>query len=467
MLIDVIVDGASSDDAAAAVLASGGSVSRRLDVIGAVSADVPASALATLPATGFDVTPNAPVHPTAAQFDEGEGGVNAQVLALNPGRHGSSTGGKGVGVALVDTGIDATHPDLDDVREGIDLSGDDGSSLVDTYGHGTFIAGLIAGERTGVAPGATLISIKVAGKDGSTDLGTLIQAIGWAVVNQDAAGILVLNLSFGTLSPMAAPGDPLVQAVEAAWASGLVVVSAAGNEGPGTVTSPGTSPSALTIGATDHMGTAHPGDDVVAEWSGSAEGRTPKPELVAPGTSLISLRVKGSTVDHGNPHNLIPDGDEDAYFVGSGTSMAAGLASGAAAVVLEHHTGARPGDVKSALVDTSAATSGSARTINLQAAVDTDADLSDGQGTRPRADRGRADGGAPAGFGWSGARWTGARWTEAQWEGARWTGARWTETEWGGARWTGARWTGARWTGGRWTGARWTDAEWTGARWTG
>jgi serine protease AprX len=80
------------------------------------------------------------------------------------------------------------------------------------------MAGLVAGTRTGVAPGADIVSIKVAGDDGTTTLRTLIQAIGWAVVHQHDVGIDVLNLSLGTVSPMGGTGRPLAQAVEAAWA---------------------------------------------------------------------------------------------------------------------------------------------------------------------------------------------------------------------------------------------------------
>jgi serine protease AprX len=258
--------------------------------------------------------------------------------------------------------------------------------------------------------------------------------------------------------------------VEAAWAAGLTVVVASGNDGPGTVTSPGTSWRALTVGATDHRGTASPDDDAVASWSGSDAKRN-KPEVVAPGTSLISLRAPGSVVDRANVDNQIQQAQGSGYFVGSGTSMATALAAGAAAVVLAAHPDAAPGDVKSALVDTAVPLAGGGATIDLERATTLPASSAappppgNGSAGRTRAsDRDAA--------GWAGARWTGARWTDAEWAGARWTGARWTEAEWAGARWTGARWTGARWTdsewaGARWTGARWTGARWTGARWTG
>jgi serine protease AprX len=471
----VIVDGTSTIASAAAVQAVGGVILAPLDIIGGVAATVPGRALAELRAAGYEVTADRTVEPLAAQFGDGSdgGGVNAQVTALHPGSVGGPGAGAGTTVGLIDTGV-TPHPDLAGrLHPGVDLSGTSDDARTDPYGHGTFMAGLIAGARTGVAPGADIVPIKVAGADGTTTLRTLIQAIGWAVVHQDDAGvgIDVLNLSFGTVAPMAAPGDPLAQAVEAAWDSGLTVVVASGNEGAGTVTSPGTSASALTIGATDHRGTAATGDDVVATWSGS-ETRASKPELVVPGTSLISLRAPGSTVDRANADNQIPVAFGPGYFIGSGTSMATALATGAAAVVLAAHPEASPGDVKGALVDTAVALTGGGATIDLERATTlqaTDATAQPGAPGRGLPHRGTYADGA---VGWDGARWTGARWTGARWTGARWTGARWTEASWAGARWTGARWTGARWTddewaGARWTGARWTGARWTGARWTG
>ena len=467
----VIVDGTSTEATAAAVRAVGGVVVSPLEIIGGVAATVPGSALGALQGAGLVVSTDATVGPTASSPTSGPPGdgsdVNAQVTALHPGVTGGPGAGAGTTVGLIDTGI-APHEDLAGrLQAGIDLSGGSGGALTDGYGHGTFMAGLIAGTRTGVAPGADIVSIKVAGDDGTTTLRTLIEAIGWAVVHQDHVGIDVVNLSLGTVSPMAAPADPLAQAVEAAWAAGLTVVVASGNEGPGTVTSPGTSESALTIGATDHRGTASPDDDVVAPWSGSDPKRH-KPDLVAPGTSLISLRAPGSVVDLANVDNQIQTALGSGYFVGSGTSMATALGAGAAAVVLAAHPDATPGDVKSALVDTAVPLPGGGATIDLETAATLMSAPDEVTAPAPgRAGPGRASISDRSAIGWSGARWTGARWTGARWTGARWTEASWTEASWAGARWTGARWTGARWTDGEWAGARWTGARWTGARWTG
>jgi serine protease AprX len=347
-----------------------------------------------------------------------------QVAAVNPG----GLTGEGARIALLDTGV-ADVPGLAGrVVHGPDLSGDgDG---VDRYGHGTFMAGLIAGDGTGVAPGAQILSIKLAGADGVTHLSDLLEGMQWVREHRDDEHIDVVNLSFGVVTPRGGKGDPLVRAAEALVDDGLTVVAASGNEGEGVVTSPGSSWAAITVGASDTHGTVDIGDDTVAPWSGRGKvGPFDKPDLVAPGVDVVSLRAPGSTVDNDFPTARI---GED-RFRGSGTSMATAIVSGAAAAVLAAHPGATPSDVKNALID-SADTITDAVTLDLAGAVTTTpAGLVHGRG------------GSASGTGWQGARWAGARWAGARWAGARWAGARWADEGWAGARWAGARWAAAIW----------------------
>src|SRR5204862_683999 len=171
---------------------------------------------------------------------------------------------------------------------------------------------------------------------------------GWAVVRQDELHIGVLSLSLGVDVPVRYEQDPLSGAVEAAWLSGLTVVVASGNEGEGTVTSPGRDPYVLTVGASDTRATAALADDIVPDWSGAASFKGyAKPEVVAPGTSVVSLRSPGSTIDQQFPEARI--GND--YFRGSGTSMSTALTAGVAAVLLERHPEAAPDDVKGAIRD--------------------------------------------------------------------------------------------------------------------
>ena len=252
------------------------------------------------------------------------------------------TTGRGVNVAVLDTGIDRLQDFARRLVDGTDLSGEN-DPFLDSYGHGTFVAGVIAGDGAssggryaGEAPGAGLVSVKVAGSSGRTDMATVIAGISWVVANRAQDHIGVLNISLGVIPVASTVVNPLDRAVEAAWRSGVTVVTSAGNSGPtgGTVLSPGDDPLVITAGASDDKGTSTTSDDSVADFSSvgptSADGWS-KPDLVAPGRSLVSLRAPGSTIDTTFASARIGSSN----FVGSGTSFSAGVTSGAAALVLQ------------------------------------------------------------------------------------------------------------------------------------
>src|SRR4051812_46388301 len=185
--------------------------------------------------------------------------------------------GDGVTVASIDTGVTPT-PNLGNrLLARVDLTSErDG---IDRFGHGTHMAGVIAGNGItslgayeGAAPEARLVSVKVAGWDGATDVSTVIAALQWVVANRTRFNIRVVNLSWGTDGGQSYGVDPLDLAVERAWAAGLVVVVSAGDRGPsttpaGTVTKPADDPFVITVGAADTNGTAGTLDDTVAAFS--------------------------------------------------------------------------------------------------------------------------------------------------------------------------------------------------------
>jgi hypothetical protein len=284
--VEVVVTAGTLDAAARAVDASGGVVTTPLEFLGGVAATLPSTAVAALQARpGITVTPDEVVEVAAtdtatdlgARLGPTDVAGQDQLAALSLPDHWSPASGAGVGVALLDTGV-ADLPELEGrVVRGPDLSGDgDG---IDHHGHGTFMAGLIAADgrvrdeaepRFGVAPGAHIVSVKLAGRDGRTTMSRVLEGIGWAITNQDEHGIRVLSLSLGVATNRAPQADPLAMAVDAAWASGLTVVTASGNE-PGKVTSPGRSNWVVTVGATDTKGTPATGDDTLATWSGAGK----------------------------------------------------------------------------------------------------------------------------------------------------------------------------------------------------
>jgi serine protease AprX len=469
----VIVEASSSDAARHSVARVGGHVDTSLDLVNGVAAHVSDAGLNQLMReSGVRVTPDVALHSTGSSFTSAAPNADPQIAAINPTDDWADDAGAGVGVALVDTGVNATA-DLRGERlvRGPDFSGErDG---VDRFGHGTFMAGLIGGDGTassggstrhvGSAPGATVVSVKVAGADGSTTLSKLIAGIGWVIVHQDDFNIGVLNLSFGADANLSYVGNPLSGAVEAAWASGITVVTSAGNAGNSTVSSPGDDPWVISVGSSDSAGTGSTADDSLASWSGRKSFPSySKPDVVAPGVSVVSLRAPGSTIDALFPQARIGD----VYFRGSGTSMSTALVSGAAAVLLEHHPNATPDDVKGALVDSGVAVNGSAAPgIDVRNADDATPQSSwwqrfplafDGFGRRFGSQQ----------MPWAASRWTASRWTASRWTATRWAASRWTASRWTASRWTASRWTASRWTDNGWTASRWTDSSWTNADWT-
>jgi len=309
----------------------------------ALGATLPAASAATAPAAA---TPwGADSHQASAVYSRVDGAPSAWQAGID---------GRGVSVAVVDTGISTTGDLAGKVIDGFDFSGE-GDYTKDSYGHGTFVAGTIAGSGTasggaikGVAPGANLVSLKVAGADGKTNLARVVFAIKWAVVHAKADNIRVLNLSFGVVPDKSWTSAALNGAVEAAWDAGLVVVVSAGNNGIGGIAKPADDPFVVTVGASDDATTVARGDDTVAAFSsaGPTADGIAKPDLVAPGSHLVSTRAVGSTVDLAHPQARVLDG----YFRGSGTSFAAPQVAGAAALLLEQRPQLSNDHVKAMLV---------------------------------------------------------------------------------------------------------------------
>ncbi len=289
--------------------------------------------------------------------------------------------GSGVRVAVLDSGIAPVSglggsPDAPTgkVAAWIDLVQPRAHQLDDPYGHGTHVAGIIAGVETeihdpgdrrtygGVAPGVELVSVRVLDHRGRGLVSDAIAGLEWVTRHADEWNIRVVNLSLG--HPVRDPGrfDPLVRACEEAWRSGLLVVVSAGNLGReedsyGTVTSPGNSPIVLTVGAMVDHDSAHRSDDTVATYSSRGPTRfdgVVKPDLLAPGDDVISLRSPHSFLDRRFSQNRVGStstrAGDAAFFRLSGTSMAAAMVSGIAALMFSQSPELTPDDVKARLM---------------------------------------------------------------------------------------------------------------------
>lgn len=283
----------------------------------------------------------------------------------------SGYNGTGIGVAVVDSGI-APHSALDSrVMARVNLVSWEASSNGDPYGHGTHVAGIVGGNTSaakyvttafagGSAPGVKLIDVRVLGSTGVGYTSDVIAGIDWAVANRFKYGIRVINLSLGHAVSEPAAIDPLCQAVARAVQAGVVVVASAGNYGLtstgapvlGGITSPGNSPFAITVGAIDTAGTTTRADDTVAPYSSKGPTRydlAVKPDVVAPGTKLVSLEANGSYLSKKYPAWHIAGSAKNAYFRLTGTSMATAVVSGGVALLLDANPYMTPGQVKMAL----------------------------------------------------------------------------------------------------------------------
>ncbi len=390
-----------------------------------------------------------------------------------------SSDGTGIDVALIDTGVAPVDglDGHDKVRHGPDLSMEAGSpdaAFLDTYGHGTHLAGIIAGDRAGhegIAPGARIVSVKVAGHDGVTTVPQVVAAIDWVVEhrNTDGLNIRVLNLSLGQSGVSSHVGDPLSAAVERAWDAGIFVVVAAGNRGSaeGHVDSPAIDPYVLTVGSADSTSGFDEELQPVTSWS-SRGGNVRNPDLVAPGRSIASYRVPGSTADQVNPSAR--HGQD--LFLGSGTSQSAAVVSGVAARMLDHFPNMDLDELKETLRRNTETELGFGESAIGTGVIDAEDAYErphydvDAQ-AHPRAAGPGSGLMAPTGATWSGGTWSGATWFGATWSGATWSGGTWSGATWSGATWSGATWSGATWSGATWSGATWSGATWSGATWSG
>ncbi len=384
--------------------------------------------------------------------------------------------GSGIDIALIDTGV-APVVGLtgDKVLHGPDLSGE-GSipevAFLDTYGHGTHMAGIMAGDRPGhegVAPGARIISVKVAGADGVTTVPQVVAAIDWVVDhrNTDGLNIRVLNLSLGQSGVETHINDDLSMAVERAWQAGIFVVVAGGNSGDEYrhLDSPAIDPYVVAVGASDTYSGQRSSQDVPA-WSAHGDGNR-NPDLVAPGRSVASYRVPGSTIDTAYPNARWGD----SFFLGSGSSQAAAALSGAAAVILGDNPFLDPDDLKASLK--SQATTLTHEPVFTAGDGLVDAKMTVKKLVKDEQQHTLANGEpytgtvGPTGATWSGGTWSGGTWSGATWSGTTWSGGTWSGATWSGATWSGATWSGATWSGGTWSGATWSGGTWSGGTWSG
>jgi serine protease AprX len=382
-------------------------------------------------------------------------------------------------IAVVDSGIDATRPEFAGrIAANVNLSTLSGNSPGDGRGHGTFVAGIAAGKLTsgrgGAAPNAKIVSIDVMDDQGMARTSDVIVAADWILANKAQYGIKVANFSLHSSVANSFMYDPLDKAVERLWFNGVTVVVAAGNYGyadrpSGVPFAPGNDPFVITVGASDTGRSVSTNDDTAAPWS--AYGYTldgfAKPEMAAPGRYMVGPVPVTSTLYTERPDHVVDPG----YMELSGTSFAAPVVSGVAALILAKHPGFTPDQVKGALM------------LGAKP-MPKASDLSEGVGevnaarsvefTAPPAANNALNkfivsdaSGAPVfdAASWASTAKLNASWASASWDSASWAEASWDSASWASASWAAASWASASWDSSSAAQASWADLSLSSASW--
>jgi serine protease AprX len=466
----------TADRAGKAVKRLGGTPRRALGIVGGASAKVRGATILGL-AIDKDV---AFVYPDARLISRFDPQVNASLVTV-PGQREvhapdawSQYGvtGRGVGVAIVDSGIYA-HPDLAGrVLAAIDFTTANPtvstSPLGDPGGHGTHVGGLVAGDGSvsggafaGVAPGADLVDVRVIDENGASSVSMVLAGLQWILANRATYHIRVVNLSLGATEQTSYTQSPLSAAVEVLFFAGINVIVSAGNSGPGggTIATPGDDPFVITVGAVDDNGSNGVEDDSAASWSScgpTTYDGLAKPDLAAPGRHMVSLRSPGSALDRLLPEREVtaPGAATADYFMLSGTSMAAPLVAGTVALMLEREPSLTPRQVKQRLVSTvtplsfgTTLTRGAGLVNALSAVGSTDTTrwsdtsrVSDGfarlvfpliYGQPLVWDDPSFNGGVDS----NGIRWGDITWDDITWDSITWEDITWDDITWDGITW--------------------------------
>ena len=433
-------------DAEQVVRQLGGVVLHDLHIIGAFAARLPAGAiprLATHPAVrwisldGAMLSANS--NPDGGSSPPETPAANQYLATLRYSElagHKAALTGQGIGVAVVDSGV---SPD-DDFSHLVTINSFNAGSRTpkDAYGHGTHVAGIIAGSGAdsggtvrGIAPGVTLISVKISDETGMAYESDTLAALQWIYLNRAAYNIRVVNLSINTAQGSSYHASPLDAGVEFLWFNGIVVVASAGNRAAGAphavTTAPANDPFIITVGATDEQGTGEREDDMLAPYS--ASGHTGdgflKPEIVAPGSRIYSVLSRQSHWDRLYPSRVSPSGE---YFRLSGTSMAAPMVAGAAALLLEAEPDLTPDQVKFRLLHT-----GSPQPVVLDGVPPFDVPYLDLHASLTSATQEAANGGIVPSFLLLAVLGDAIEWDSAGEESVAWESVNWNSVNWNSA----------------------------------
>ena len=448
----VLIQARHASDAEQAVQHSGGDVRVRLPHIGAISAEVRADVVGVLArARGVvRVALDPPMQPVDKADATGPTSVFAQTVGA-PSLWSNGINGDGVAIAVLDSGVQPNEDFGKPAR--IPFSGkfnQGASSTADQYGHGTWVAGIAAGDGAnsdgvyvGVAPQAAIVNLKVSDDNGAAHASDVLRALGWVAKNHATYNIRAVNLSFISSLAEGYATNLLDAAVEMVWHAGVAVVVSAGNRGANTMQyAPANDPYVITVGASDDASTVMRSDDTLAWFSsfGITQDGFSKPDLVAPGRHIVGpLASAGSALAREFPSKVI--GRQ--YIQLSGTSAAAPVVSGSVALLTQLRPDLTPDQVKWLLVHTtgplaSGASGAGAGELDVNAAASV-------HGAVPRSNVGLVPNKLVmlaylAATGQSSVSWDSVSWDSVSWDSVSWDSVSWDSVSWDSVSWDSVSW---------------------------
>jgi serine protease AprX len=459
----------------------GGHVTTVLRNVGAEVVSAPMSALRALAADPrvAGMTPDRAGRVSGdTSKSTGNGVLAAKLLGGAAGKSGT---GAHVNVALLDTGVSDTAAlsrASGRITDGVDVSSlaaggaaRTSGQFLDGYGHGTFLASLIAGGKVagsdgrgvGVAPSARIVVVKVADAKGNTSLSQVLAGLDWVAAHAQAIQVVNLALAVDRPTAPAYGADPLTAAVEHVRAAGVVVVAAAGNKA-GQVGDPGLDPQSLTVGAF----TVDKGRPSVAPFSGSGVvAGVSKPDVVAPGVHVLGVINASSEVARTNPQGWAGHG----MFKGSGTSEATAVTSGVVAAYLSKHPHSTPAQVKAAAradatplhdkrAGAGALTMAHSVVPHVTPAAVGESGFNAGSWNR------NAWTGVP---GWQtqlASMWSGPAWSAVTWSAVTWSAVTWSSSSWSAVSWSAVSWSAVSWSAVTWSAVTWSAVTWSAVSWS-
>lgn len=354
--------------------------------------------------------------------------------------------GSGIGVAMIDSGITNSQ----DINISRSVSFNANSTTVnDVYGHGTHVAGIVGNTGVnsnnkfkGVAPAANLVNLKVSDETGMAYESDVVEALQWVLDNKAAYNIRVVNLSLNSTVMQSYHTSPLDAACEIVWFSGVVVVVSSGNSDGSSVNyanaAPANDPFVITVGAVDELATTSVSDDTFATyttWAVTTDGFV-KPDILAPGSNIISILSDKSDWDLSAPDRVVDGG----YYRLSGTSMAAPMVTGAVALLLQDEPNLTPDQVKMRLV------SNYSRLFSIKVSKTLTLNFPYLSAYKAVTTAGTTS--ANTGYVASQLLWTGSEpitWGSVAWNSVAWNSVAWNSVAWNSVAWNSVAWNSVFW----------------------